>query len=116
MLSVEDLDKHLQLESVTLKYIHGDKTVYYKWNGSDGRDSDCWATKDGQIFLPADATSISLTEFFHSTIVWSREEQKIRYIRIKQLKDVTSCKTNKLLIEVNGKEALAGEEQGLTLS
>lgn len=113
MLLLDQLDKHRQLESVTLRYGHPNETVSYEWIARDGRPSDCWMTEDGRVYLPADIASVLLTEFFHHEVVWSPEEKKIRYIRIKQLKDVNSRKTQKLVIKVDGEEFLAGEEHGL---
>ncbi|KAH8713476.1 hypothetical protein HC256_006628 [Beauveria bassiana] len=84
MLSVDELDRHRQLESVTLRYGHTSETVSYEWSARGGKPSDCWTTKDGRVYLPADITSVMLTEFFHHEIFWSPEEQRIRYIRIKQ--------------------------------
>lgn len=116
MLFLHELDRHWQLELVVLRYEHIKGTVYYKWKGGEAASSDCWMTKDGRVFLPADGTTIMLTEFFHHEIVWSCEEQRIRYIRMKQLKDIKSRENSKLFVEVNDKEALAGEEQSLAIS
>ncbi|KAF1732518.1 hypothetical protein CRV24_006406 [Beauveria bassiana] len=100
MLSVDELDRHRQLESVTLRYGHTSETVSYEWSARGGKPSDCWTTKDGRVYLPADITSVMLTEFFHHEIVWSPEEQRIRYIRTKQLKDADSRKTQKMVLEI----------------
>jgi hypothetical protein len=116
VLYVEELDRHRQLESVTLRYDHANETVSYEWRARGGKPSDCWMTKDGRVYLPADRTSVMLTEFFHHEAVWSPEEEGFRYIRIKQPKDADSRKTQKMAIEIDGKEALAGEEQRLTTS
>lgn len=114
MLFLDELDERRPLESVTLRYEHPAETVSYEWRAEDGRPSDCWMTKDGRVWVPADITSVRLTEFFQHEIIWSREEKKSRYIRIKQLIDVESRKTHKMVLEVDGEEALAGEEHGLT--
>lgn len=116
MLLLDKLDKHQQLESVTLRYDHADETVSYEWIAREGKPSDCWMTKDGRVYLPATLASLLLTELFHHEVVWSPEEQKIRYIRIKQLKDESSCKTRKMVIIVDGREALAGEEHELAVA
>lgn len=116
MLSDDELDRHRQLESVTLRYGHTSETVSYEWSARGGKPSDYCTTKNGRVYLPADITSVMLTEFFHHEVVWSPEEQRIRYIRIKQLKDADSRKTQKMVLEIDGKEALAGKEQWLTTS
>lgn len=113
MLLLDKLDRHRQLESVTLSYDHADETVSYEWVARKGRPSDCWMTEDGRVYLPADIVSVLLTEFFHHEVVWSPEEQRIRYVRVKQLKDVNGRKTHKMVIKVDGEEALAGEEHSL---
>ncbi len=113
MLLLDKLDKHRQLESVTLSYGHASEMVSYEWTTREGKPSDCWMTEDGRVYLPAGIASVLLTEFFHHEVVWSPAEQKIRYIRIKQLKDVNSRKTQKMVIKVDGEEALAGEEHEL---
>ncbi|KAM3550752.1 hypothetical protein BM221_010509 [Beauveria bassiana] len=94
MLLLDELEKHRQLESVTLRYYHSSETVSYEWIARDGRPSDCWMTEDGRVYLPADIASVLLTEFFHHEIVNSR-------------------KTQKMVIKVDGEEVLAGEEHGL---
>ncbi|KAF1730643.1 hypothetical protein CRV24_008712 [Beauveria bassiana] len=116
MLSVDELDRNRQLESVTLRYGDTSETVSYEWTARGGKPSDCWTTKNGRVYLPADITSVMLTEFFHREIVWSPEEQRIRCIRIKQLKDADSRKTQKIVLSIDGKEALAREEHWLTTS
>lgn len=114
MLSIDKLDRHQRLDSVTLRYENGIKTVYYEWKD---KGDWCWATRDGKVYLPADAASLALTAFFqHEVVVESPQEQRILYIRMKQLKDVASRETSKLWVQVNGGEALAGDEQRLLVS
>lgn len=113
MLFLDELDRHRPLNSVTLRYEAAEETVSYEWRAKGGRPSDCWMTADGRVYVPADIVSVTLTEFFQHEIIWSHEEQKIRYIRIKQPIDIESGKTQSMVFEADGKEALAGEEHGL---
>lgn len=118
MLFLDELDRHSQLrslEAVVLRYSHAraGETVY-EWRAQDGKPSDCWVAQDGRVYLPADERSLALTDFFHCEVVMCREEQKIRYIRMKQLKDEQSRETNKLWVEADGITALAGEEHVVT--
>ncbi|XWW94422.1 hypothetical protein V2A60_008765 [Cordyceps javanica] len=116
MLPLDKLDKHRQLETVTLRYEHAREIVSYEWSARDGKPSDCWMTKEGHVYLPAGLASLLLTELFHHEVVWSPREQKIRYIRIKQSKDGDSRGAGKMVIIVDGKAALAGEEHQLVMA